>query len=126
MIVQFALKYMKVISNSNRATVQDSNFRVFLLFPGMFEKRPKMFGIVKWPKSLTGCLHPTSADNLPILAGIQPAGFRLKRATLSPARHAIGAWKSAPPSSHQFTGRECTASQIETPNCIRSTTHQFI
>jgi len=90
MIVQFALKCMKVISKINRATVQDKNFRVFLLFPGVFEKRPKRFGIVKWPQSLTGCLRPTPADNLSILAGIQPAGFRLKRATLSPARHAIG------------------------------------
>jgi len=45
---------------------------------------------VKWPKSLTGCLRPTPADNLPILAGIQPARFRLKRATVSPSRHAMG------------------------------------
>jgi len=55
----------------------------------VFEKRPKRFGI-KWPKSLTGCLRPTPADNLPITAGIQRAGFRLKRAALSPARRAMG------------------------------------
>ena len=38
---------------------------------------------------VTGCLHPTPADNLPILAGIQPAELRRKGATLSLARRAM-------------------------------------
>ena len=36
-----------------------------------------------------GCLSPTPADNLPILAGIQPAELRRNAATLSLARRAI-------------------------------------
>jgi len=32
---------------------------------------------------VTGCLRPTPADNLPILAGIQPAELRRRGATLS-------------------------------------------
>jgi len=32
---------------------------------------------------VTGCLRPTPADNLPILAGIQPAELRCNGATLS-------------------------------------------
>jgi len=35
---------------------------------------------------VTGCLHPTPADNLPILAGIQPAERRPEGATLSLVR----------------------------------------
>ena len=38
---------------------------------------------------VTGCLRPTSADNLPILAGIQPAELRRNGATLSLARRAM-------------------------------------
>jgi len=34
-------------------------------------------------RTVTGCLRPTPADNLPILAGIQPAKFRRREATLS-------------------------------------------
>ena len=38
-----------------------------------------------------------------------------------------GAWTSSPLSVHLFIEWECTASQIEIPNCIRcTTTHQFI
>ena len=37
----------------------------------------------------TGCLRPTPADNLPILAGIQPAELRRNGATLSLARRAM-------------------------------------
>jgi len=37
---------------------------------------------------VNGCLRPTPADNLPILAGIQPAELRRKGAALSLARHA--------------------------------------
>jgi len=40
-------------------------------------------------RTLTGCLRPTPADNLPILAGIQPAELRHNGATLSLARHAM-------------------------------------
>ena len=38
---------------------------------------------------VTGCLRPTPADNLPILAGIQPAELRRNGATLSLARRAM-------------------------------------
>jgi len=37
---------------------------------------------------VTGCLRPTPVDNLPILAGIQPAELRRNGATLSIARRA--------------------------------------
>ena len=37
---------------------------------------------------MTGCLHPTTTENLPILAGIQPAELRRSGATLSLARGA--------------------------------------
>ena len=32
---------------------------------------------------MTGCLRPTAADNIPILAGIKPAELRRKGETLS-------------------------------------------
>ena len=74
---------------------------------------------------VTGCLHPTPADNLPVLAGIQPAELRRKRATLSLARH--GSRTPAPLSAHLSIECRCRASQIETPICNRcTTTHQFI
>jgi len=38
---------------------------------------------------VTGCLHPTPADSLPILAGIQPAELCRNGATLSLGRHAM-------------------------------------
>ena len=38
---------------------------------------------------VTGCLRPTPVDNLPILAGIQPAELRRRGATFSPARHSM-------------------------------------
>jgi len=38
---------------------------------------------------VTGCLRPTPADNLPILAGIQPAELHRNGATLSLARRAM-------------------------------------
>jgi len=38
---------------------------------------------------VTGCLRPTPADNIPILAGIQPAELRRYGATLSLARRAM-------------------------------------
>jgi len=38
---------------------------------------------------MTGCLRPTPTDNLPVLAGIQPAELRHKGATLSPSTRGI-------------------------------------
>ena len=38
---------------------------------------------------VTGCLRPTPTDNLPVLAGIQPAGLRRLGATLSLANRGI-------------------------------------
>ena len=38
---------------------------------------------------VTGCLRPTPADNLPILAGIQPAELRRRGAILSLGRRAM-------------------------------------
>jgi len=38
---------------------------------------------------VTGCLRSTPADNLPILAGIQPAELRRNGATLSLGRRAM-------------------------------------
>jgi len=38
---------------------------------------------------VTRCLRPTTADNLPTLAGIQPAELRRNGATLTLARHAV-------------------------------------
>jgi len=38
---------------------------------------------------VTGCLRPIPADNLPILAGIQPAELRRREATLSLGRRAM-------------------------------------
>jgi len=38
---------------------------------------------------VTGCLRPTPADNLPTLAGIQPAELRRNGATLSLPRRAM-------------------------------------
>jgi len=66
-------------------------------------------------QAVPGCLRPTPADNLPILAGIQPAELRHKRATLSLSMPCHGGWTSAPLSAHLSIEWECTASQIETP-----------
>jgi len=38
---------------------------------------------------VAGCLHPTPADNLPTLAGIQPSELRRQETTLSLARRAM-------------------------------------
>ena len=38
---------------------------------------------------VTGCLHPTPTEDLPVLAGIQPAELRRLGATLSLANRAI-------------------------------------
>jgi len=51
------------------------------------------------------------ADNLPILAGIQPTEFRRKGAILPLARRAMEPGHLL----HSVTGWECTASPIETP-----------
>jgi len=68
----------------------------------------------------TGCLRPTPADNLPILADIQPAELRYNGATLPLLCRAMEL--SAEPSI------ECkrTAPQTKTPICThRTTSHQF-
>ena len=38
---------------------------------------------------VTGCLHPTPTDNLPVLSGIQPAELRRQGATLSLANRSF-------------------------------------
>ena len=65
---------------------------------------------------VTGCLRPTPADNLPILAGIQPAELRHKEATLSLARRAMEPGHLL---HSALTGWECTASQIKTLFCTQ-------
>jgi len=71
---------------------------------------------------VTGCLCPTSADNLPILAGIQPADFRRSGATLPLGHRAMEPGHLLHPSIECC----CMAPQIETPFCTCHTaTHQF-
>ena len=68
---------------------------------------------------VTGCLGPTSADNLPILAGIQPTELCRNGATLSLACHAM---------QLEHLSIECRrmAPQIETTICTcRTTSYQF-
>ena len=75
---------------------------------------------------MTGCLRPTPVDNLPILAGIEPAELLRKWATLPLSRRAMKS-HHAPLISHPFTGWERSASQIKKPIFTsRTTTHQFI
>jgi len=76
---------------------------------------------------VTACLHPTPADNLPILAGIQPAELRCKRSHTVSSTPCHGTWTPAPLNAHPSIEGRCTAPQIETPICVRrTTTHQFI
>ena len=49
---------------------------------------------------VSGCLRPTPADNLPILAGIQRPELRDKGATLSIARHPMEA-------GHHYSALTC-------------------
>ena len=65
------------------------------------------------------CLHSTPRDNLPILAGIQPAKFCCKEATLSPAHHAMEL-------GHLSTACKCMAPHIETPICLLTSRHPFV
>ena len=78
---------------------QDSNSHLWL---GPFNNRVQRSCLVPhcsyplhWPfindalRTVTGCLRPTPADNLPIPAGMQPAELRCKGATLSLARRAM-------------------------------------
>jgi len=77
-------------------------------------------------RTVTGYVCPTPADNLPILACVQPAEVRHKVVAQSLASRTHGTWSSAPLSARLSTGWESTASQIETPICTRrTTTHQF-
>ena len=72
------------------------------LSPGPFDCRVLCYCLVPqcsyppyWPtinetlRIVTGCLRPTPANNLPILAGIQPAELRRRGATLSLGRLAM-------------------------------------
>ena len=80
-----------------------------------------------WCRIVTGCLHPTPADNLPSLAGIQPAELRRIGATLSFSTPCHEAWTFAPLSAHPPIECKRTAPQIETPiRTRRTTSHQFI
>jgi len=74
---------------------------------------------------VTGCLCPTPADNLPTLAGIQPAELCCNGATLSLAGH--GTSTPAPLSVHLSIEYKCMAPQIETPiDTCHTITHQYI
>jgi len=73
---------------------------------------------------VTGCLRPTPADSIPILAGIQPGELRRSGVSGTPFHEA---WTSAPLSAHPSIECKRTARQIETPICNRRTTsHPFI
>jgi len=61
-----------------------------------------------------GCLRRTSADNFPILAGIQPVVLHRNGATLSSTPF-HGAWTSDPLSAHPSIKCKCTAPVMETP-----------
>jgi len=75
---------------------------------------------------VNGCLRVTPADNLPILAVIQPAELRHIGATLPLALRALEPGHLLHSAHHSIECR-CTAPQIETPICTRRTTsHQFI
>jgi len=108
-------------------------------YPGPFNSRvlrsclvPQYSHLPHWPaindtlRIVTGCLRPTPADNLPILAGIQPAELRRKGTTLSLARGAIEP-RHLLHSALTPIEWECRASQIETSIFTSSsTTHKFI
>jgi len=70
---------------------------------------------------VTGCLRTTLADNLPILAGIQPAELCHRGATLSPTRRAMEPGHLL----HSALTRPSSANarQIETPICTRRKQH---
>ena len=64
---------------------------------------------------MTGCLRPTPAGNLPILAGIQRASSRRSHTVSITSCH--GAWTSAPLNAHLSTRWEWMTSHIETTIC---------
>jgi len=73
-----------------------------------------------------GCLHPTPADNLPILAGIQPVELRRNGITLSLA-WSLDLCSTQHSPVYRVQNADFTAPQIKTPiwTC-RTATHQFI
>jgi len=74
---------------------------------------------------VTGCLRPTPADNLPILAGIQPADFRRNGATLSLTRRAMEPGHLLHSAFTRPSSGE--ARHLKSSICTRrTTTHQFI
>ena len=86
-----------------------------------------------WPaindalRNVTGRLRPTSADNLPILAGIQTCWTSSQWSHTVSSTPCHGAWTPAPLNAHPSIECKCTAPQIETPICTScTTTHQFI
>ena len=82
--------------------------------------------MLRMQRELNRCLRPTPVDNLPILAGIQPAELRRSGATLRLGRRAMEPGH-APLRAHPSIECCCTAPQIETPICTRRTaTHQLL
>ena len=76
---------------------------------------------------VTGCLRPTPADKLPILAGIQPAELRCSGATLSLGRRAMEPRHLLHSALTRSSSVNARRLKSETPICTRrTTTHQFI
>jgi len=78
-------------------------------------------------RTVTERLRSSPANNLPNLAGIQPAELHRKGATLSPAPRPMDPGYLLHSTLTLAIEWEGTASQTETPICNRcETTHQFI
>ena len=75
---------------------------------------------------VTRCLHPTPADNLPILAGIQPAELSRSGATLSLARRARSLDTCSTQCSPAHRMQMHDASNRNTHLYPPHTTHQFV
>jgi len=78
-------------------------------------------------QTVTGCLRPTPADNLPTLTGIQPVGASSHWSHTVSSTPCYGAWTSSPLSFHPPIVCKHTAPKTETPICTCHTTaHQLI
>ena len=76
---------------------------------------------------VTGCLRPTPADNLPILAGIQPAELRRNGAILSLGRRTMQPVHLLHSELTRPSSVNARRLKSETPICTsRTITHQFI
>ena len=73
---------------------------------------------------VTGCLRPTPADNLPILAGIQPAELHRKGATLSLARRAMEPGHLLHSALTRPSSADARRLKLRHPFCTRRTTSQ--